>query len=376
MRLNGARLDGNSRPGPIGLRRPGAVLALAAVLLLPSCLDSAARGGSARPNYLLVTADDMSAEDCEPCGQPRLRTPNLARLAAEGMQFTRAFVTSGSCSPSRCSTLTGRYPHAAGAGHLHDPLPADQVTFLEGLRQAGYYTALAGKWHLGKKAFNRFDRVYRESERGGSEKWLACLRDRPRGRPFFIWLSASDPHRPYADGTVEKPHAPQDVVVPPFLPDVTETRLDLARADRWTLDVGASRSIAGDRLRVAAATHFFSSLKTNDPSQDLYAGVEARLWNGWVSSRGDRAVVKGRYGIAFGHGFTADHQLGIGAELSKIVAVDLLLAREGSYGNGASWRPVGGLRLGIGKYRVTLARDAGINDLGSAYRVGVDVCFP
>jgi hypothetical protein len=152
-----------------------------------------------------------------------------------------------------------------------------------------------------------------------------------------------------------------------------ESRLDLARADRWTLDVGASQPLLGDRLRVAAATHFFSSLRTNDPAQDIYAGIEGRIWRGPVSS--NRVVVRGRYGIAFGHGFGADHQLGVGAEVAKTVALDLMLSREGGYSDGAHWRPVAGLWLLIGKYRVTLARDAGVNDLGSSYRVGVDMRF-
>ena len=152
-----------------------------------------------------------------------------------------------------------------------------------------------------------------------------------------------------------------------------ETRLDVTRANRWTMDLGAGRSFAGDRLRIAAATHFFSSLKTNDPSQDVYAGIEARLWKSPDTS--NNTVIRGRYGISFGHGFTADHQFGLGAELSKAFAFDAMLAREGSYGNGAGWRPVAGLRLAVGKYRITLTRDAGVNDLGSAYRVGVDVRF-
>jgi len=153
-----------------------------------------------------------------------------------------------------------------------------------------------------------------------------------------------------------------------------ETRLDEENADRWTLDVGASRAFGGDRFRIAAATHFFSSLTANDPAQDVFAGVEARLWNGPVSEHGDRTVIRGRYGISFAHGFTADHQLGLGAELSKIVNIDVLLAHEGGY-SGGSWRPVVGLSLAIGKYHVGIARDGGVNDLGSAYRVGVEARF-
>lgn len=150
-----------------------------------------------------------------------------------------------------------------------------------------------------------------------------------------------------------------------------DTRLDLARKTRWTLDLGVSRNITPG-LRIAAATHFFSKFSASDPSQDVYAGVEARLWQGplW----GDRAVIRGRYGLTFGHGFTADHQLGAGLEFGRVFAFDVGVTREGSYG-AEGWRPAAGVRVTIGKYRVTLARDAGVNELGSAYRVGVDARF-
>jgi len=150
-----------------------------------------------------------------------------------------------------------------------------------------------------------------------------------------------------------------------------DTRLDTAHQTRWTLDVGVSRQVAS-RLRVAAATHFFSSLSASNPAQDVYAGVEYRVWQGplW----GDQAVVRGRYGLAFGHGFAADHQLGAGVELGRVVALDVGVNREGSYGTGG-WRAAAGVRVTIGKYRITLARDAGVNQLGSAYRVGVDARF-
>lgn len=150
-----------------------------------------------------------------------------------------------------------------------------------------------------------------------------------------------------------------------------ETRLDAARVTRWTLDLGVSRTITPG-LRIAAATHFFSALSASDPAQDVYAGVEYRLWQGplW----GDHAVVRGRYGLAFGHGFGADHQVGVGFELGRVVAFDVGVTREGSYDT-EGWRPAAGVRVTIGKYRVTLARDAGVNELGSAYRVGVDARF-
>ncbi|HUC40052.1 MAG TPA: hypothetical protein VMR92_04400, partial [Gemmatimonadales bacterium] len=100
-----------------------------------------------------------------------------------------------------------------------------------------------------------------------------------------------------------------------------ETRLDVSQVNRWTMDIGAGHAFGGDRLRVAAATHFFSSLKANDPAQDVYAGIEARLWSGAMAK--NSVVVRGRYGISFAHGFTADQQFGAGAEFAKTVAFDL-----------------------------------------------------
>ncbi|HEY3278895.1 MAG TPA: hypothetical protein VGJ83_00160 [Gemmatimonadales bacterium] len=148
------------------------------------------------------------------------------------------------------------------------------------------------------------------------------------------------------------------------------TRLDDIERSRSTFDVGASREVVPG-LRLAAATHFVSSFRA-DPAQDIYAGVEYRLWQGplW----GDHGVLRGRYGLAFAHGFTADHQAGVGLEVGTAVALDVAVAREGGYSD-AGWRPAAGMRLAIGKYRVTIARDAGLNDLGSAYRVGVEARF-
>jgi len=205
--------------------------AVALVTLAAMALAGAAcgTGKARRPDIILITADDLSFDDIQPDGHPSVRTPQLERLAAAGMRFDHAFLTSASCSPSRCSTVTGRYPHSTGAGRLHDPLPAEQVTFLEGLRKAGYDVALAGKWHLGRAARARFDRIYPETPPGGAGEWRRALRDRPRDRPSFLWLAASDPHRPYADDIPGRGYAPEDAVVPPYLADTMETRLDLAR---------------------------------------------------------------------------------------------------------------------------------------------------
>jgi N-sulfoglucosamine sulfohydrolase len=212
---------------------------------------SQAAGEPKRPNIVLMIADDMAWDDCGAYGNTKVRTPHIDRLAREGMRFDRAFVTASSCSPSRSSIITGRYPHNTGAEELHWPLPAEQVTFVEKLRAAGYWTAQAGKWHLGNAVKSRFD-VVREVDasafqvgteknakaplkaqgagaaQSGCNQWVPILRDRPTDKPFFLWLAAVDPHRDYQPGTIPEPHRPEDVVVPPYLPDVSDVRKDLA----------------------------------------------------------------------------------------------------------------------------------------------------
>jgi arylsulfatase A-like enzyme len=123
--------------------------------------------------------------------------------------------------------MTGRYPHSTGAKELHQPLPAEQVVFAGLLKQGGYYTASAGKWHLGDAAKANFDTVVGGGP-SGCDRWVETLQNRPKDKPFFLWLAAIDPHRPYQPDTIAEPHKPEDVVVPPFLPDVPETRQDLA----------------------------------------------------------------------------------------------------------------------------------------------------
>ena len=242
-------------------------------LLLIAHLSEAAES-TRHPNIVFLIADDMAWDDCGAYGHKTVRTPNIDKLAREGMRFDRAFLTASSCSPSRSSMITGRYPHNTGAQQLHWPLPADQITFVELLRKAGYWTAAAGKWHLGEAVKDRFDLVREadpagfrlanpaarsatpadESGKSGAGRWVSTLQARPKDKPFFLWLAAFDPHRDYEEGIIPKPHRPEEVVVPPYLPDVPETRKDLAlyydeitRLDRYVGDVLAELDRQGER---------------------------------------------------------------------------------------------------------------------------------
>lgn len=179
-----------------------------------------------QPNFIVFIADDAAWNDCGPYGNNIIKTPNINKLAKEGLVFNNAFLTTSSCSPSRCSILTGRYPHSTGAQELHMPLPADQLLFSGELQNAGYYTAVAGKYHIGPKRAE-FDSIYGGGP-SGCENWVKALQERPKDKPFFLWLAAFDPHRIYEPNTILEPHSPAEVIVPPFLPDADSTRKDLA----------------------------------------------------------------------------------------------------------------------------------------------------
>ena len=147
-----------------------------------------------------------------------------------------------------------------------------------------------------------------------------------------------------------------------------DTRFDGVRLNRWTLDAGLAQQV-GERLRLAAATRGFRRLGT-DPAQDVYAGMQYRLWRGtlWGATPG---TLVARYGLTFGHPGGADQQFGAGLDVGAPVSLDVVLAREASYGN-AAWRGAAGVRVAIGRYRLSFARDGGVSDLGSAFRVGLE----
>ena len=105
---------------------------------------------TSRPNFVFIIGDDISAEDFGCYGNPGIHTPNIDRLAAQGLRFTNAYLTASSCSPSRSSIFTSRYPHnLETAAELHGLLPEGIAMFPKLLRDSGYYTAHAGKAHFG-----------------------------------------------------------------------------------------------------------------------------------------------------------------------------------------------------------------------------------
>ena len=191
-----------------------------------SSVDTSARS---RPNIIFIMSDDHAVPAVSAYGgflAEIFKTPNLDRLADEGMRFNNAFCTNSICTPSRASILTGKYSHMNGVYTLEEKISDDQTTFPKLLRQAGYYTGMIGKWHLHTepKGFDYWkvmvgqgryhDPIYCEMGKGWSRDpeggvgtsysghvtdintdfALDFLENRPKNKPFSLLLHYKAPH--------------------------------------------------------------------------------------------------------------------------------------------------------------------------------------
>ena len=206
------------------------------VFLIPvifhACINSVEpAGGEALPNIVMVYCDDLGYGDLGCFGNQVIRTPNVDRLAAEGMKFTEFYSASPVCSPSRAALLTGRIPQRMGINAVFFPssytgMPVEEITIAQVLKKRGYSTGIIGKWHLGhrqeylplQRGFDEYfgipysndmnSVVYMQGNevvafhvdqhlitRTYTEK--ACnFIERHAGSPFFLYLAHSMPHVP------------------------------------------------------------------------------------------------------------------------------------------------------------------------------------
>ena len=142
-----------------------------------------------QPNFVVIFADDLGYGDLGVYGSATIRTPNLDRMAAEGMRFTDFYAAAPFCSPSRASLLTGRYPVRAGVPYVLFPteltgLAPAEITIAEILSDEGYATAAIGKWHLG---------------------WPKPFRAQRHGFDFFYGLPYSNDMLKWEPDTVFRP---------------------------------------------------------------------------------------------------------------------------------------------------------------------------
>jgi arylsulfatase A len=181
-----------------------------------------------RPNILLIQADDLGYGDLSAYGQARFKTPNLDRMASEGIRFTQYYSGSTVCAPSRAALMTGRHTgHAWVRGNGEIPLREEDITIGTVLRDTGYRTAIIGKWGLGQEdtagrpdrkgfeysygildhrhAHRQFtDHAYRNGSRVPADtgeytndvftREAMDFIERADARPFFVSLNYTVPH--------------------------------------------------------------------------------------------------------------------------------------------------------------------------------------
>jgi arylsulfatase A-like enzyme len=189
---------------------------------------------ASQPNILVFIADDAGM-DFGCYGNSAIKTPNIDRLAKEGIRFKNAFVTSPQSSPSRTSMMTGMFAHTIGTEDLHTPLEENTKMMPSYFKEAGYKTGSMLKTHWGPEGDKQFDErisggylpgqgdLTEETYKNFSEFLDGC-----ENNPFFLWIGFVDPHRPYNRSVCPERNNPDDVIVPPFLIDGPDTRRDLA----------------------------------------------------------------------------------------------------------------------------------------------------
>ena len=196
-----------------------------AALIVPGCASAVLSSADdrSRPNIIFIMSDDHAAQTISCYGSRINRTPNIDRLAKEGMLFQNCFCVNSICTPSRANILTGKHSHKNGCMTLSNKFDGSQQTFPKLLQQAGYHTGVVGKWHLktqptGFDYFNvlpgqglYFDPYFREKGKPWRNKRkfvqhkgyvtdiitdmaLDFLKERPKDKPFCLLYQHKAPH--------------------------------------------------------------------------------------------------------------------------------------------------------------------------------------
>jgi arylsulfatase A-like enzyme len=252
-----------SARGPLGRREflkiAGAAGAAALAPGLPGCRRAAKPalpGG--RPNILFVMSDDHGYQAISCYGGRLNRTPQIDRLARDGVRFTTSFCTNSLCAPSRAVLLTGKYSHVNGVRDNNDVFDGSQTTFPKLLQAAGYQTAVFGKWHLksdptgfdhwsilpGQGDYYNPDFIemgVRRKREGYvtdliTDDALAWLSGRDRNRPFCALVHHKAPHRNWMpDGRHLGLYEGETRPVPETFFDDYATRSDAARTQQMRI---------------------------------------------------------------------------------------------------------------------------------------------
>jgi N-sulfoglucosamine sulfohydrolase len=184
-----------------------------------------------RPDILLFIADDMTWRDCEPYGNPDVKTPHLKKLAAEGICFDNMYTATAMCGPSRQSLYTGIQPVRNGSYPNHSRVYGDIVSIAHHFKDIGYRVALIGKQHYAPEASFPFEYLGgRNSDDGdGQDINLEDARNylnKDKSKPYLLIVATNQPHSPWNRGNPDKYQA-ESLSVAPYMVDTEFTRKQL-----------------------------------------------------------------------------------------------------------------------------------------------------
>lgn len=185
-----------------------------------------------KPNIILIIADDLGYNDISPYGNKDIETPNLQKMANEGLSFDNMFTSTAMCSPTRQQILTGLYPVRNGAYPNHSHVYDGTKSVVHYLKSAGYKTAIVGKRDFGNKDSFPFTFL-------GGKNWDAGKGEsiplenaeefvKNTDEPFFLVVASNQPHVPWVRGKSNQ-YPPQEINVPEYLVDTKETRESLSK---------------------------------------------------------------------------------------------------------------------------------------------------
>jgi len=218
-----------------------------------------------RPNIVFIMSDDHAAHAIGAYGSRVNTTPNIDRLAREGMRLDNVFVTNSICTPSRAAILTGQYSHRNGVP-VFNRFDSSRQTVARLLQAGGYYTGMIGKWHLGSDpaGFDRWEILpgqgaYNDpvlytatGEKTYSGRYvtdvitdlaLDFIRSRPSGKPFFLMMHHKAPHRNWIpEEKYRQEFARRWIPEPPTLWDTYATRTDALHENQQRVAADLTRS--------------------------------------------------------------------------------------------------------------------------------------
>jgi len=271
---------------------------------------------SDRPNIIYIMADDHAINAISAYGSKLIQTPNIDRIANEGMLFRNCFVTNSICAPSRAVLLTGKYSHLNGLRDNRDAFDGSQVTFPKLLQLAGYQTAMIGKWHLKTEptGFDYYNILRGQGyyynpimiSRGDTtthegyatdiitDMAIDYINQRDKDKPFLLLYHHKAPHREWSPNLKHLELFSEDLPIPETFYDDYSTRSAAAKEADMRVDdmfLSLDMKLPRDAYEKETGTGGAGEVQENMPEQwesmlSRMTPAQRKVWNTYYDSIG------------------------------------------------------------------------------------------